>query len=180
MYADKIWLLLEKKGIKGLNAQDISKETNMPFLECEQLFPTFSKVLEYLTYCLKKEVNGPTFSYYPSSEQELKDRLFEGIMIYLDCLQNRRSALQRFYQDLPPSLYVSLLIIYKRFLEDFLKQMGLSLEDKLKNSIQTFLLGVLGLYIFYIWLHDLTPDQEQTMRILDKRLTEIMVFLNFY
>ena len=161
-----------------ISLADIAAEARMPEDDLRALFPTKLSLLEAYGREVDKQVETRGKSI--SMDDDMKDRLFEAIMIRLDILGNHRDAvaciIRATLQGNPRTIMAGAGAL-RRAMAQLLDLCG----EPSGGFCRQFKLRALGLiycYVLRVWLTDDTPDTGKTMAALDRALARAETIIN--
>ncbi|MCE3230401.1 MAG: transcriptional regulator, TetR family protein [Alphaproteobacteria bacterium] len=167
-----IWKLASEGGMAALTIDRLAKETGRGVLELESLYPDPS----FMVLVLMEEIHNQTMSALPafSVSTSPHDRLTDMVMAHLDACLVHRQAIRRLWGDLMsmPLTLLALRPYLMKMVARILKECGVE-EGSLWGPIRLRAYFAFFLYVFYVWIYDDTPQQEQTLVSLDRGLKQL-------
>ena len=160
-----------------VSLDEIAKTANMSLIEVYKLFHSKNDILKALNQQIDNEVlaNAATVS----SNETIRDQLFELLMLRFDALTREKEAITRIIRcNISRDPIASLIGLKdsKVSMRIIMEAAGISTKTPLGQ------LKVKGLLVVYLntictWLKDDTPDLTKTMADLDKGLARAEAFL---
>ncbi len=176
----KFFELVEKRGWFSLTLPEIAKATGVSL---SQLLEAYCDKSEILTQFGKK-LDAQLAQNTVSSDEPLKDRLFDVVMQRFDALAPYRAGLLRLIEDMQ-SHPISALVLCLETVCGFTRSMSLMFEMAgISTTSPRAVIGVAGLKIVYLstlrtWKHDDSADLSATMATLDRGLARLISILHF-
>jgi hypothetical protein len=167
-----IWKLAGEGGMAALTIDRLAKETGQGVLELETLYPEPA----FMVLVLMEEIHNQTMGTLPAFpvSTSTQDRLTDMVMAHLDACLVHRPAIQRLWGDLMsmPLTLLTLRPYLMKMVARILKECGVE-EGSLWGPVRLRAYFALFLYVFYVWIYDDTPQQEQTLVNLDRGLKQL-------
>lgn len=176
----RFFALVEQRGWFALTLPEIAKATGVSL---SQLLETYGDKSEILTQFGKK-LDLQLAHTAVSSEEPLKDKLFDVVMQRFDALSPYRSGLIRLIEDIQ-SHPISTVVLCIETLCGFTRSMALIFEMAgMSTTNPRGVIAVAGLKIVYLstlrtWKHDDSADLSATMATLDRGLARLVSILRF-
>lgn len=175
MNEQAIWKLAAEGGMAALTVDHLAKETGQSALELRNLYPDPA----FMVLVLMEEIHNQTMgtlsaSILSTSTLSTQDRLTDMVMAHLDACLPHREPIRRLWGDLVsmPLTTLTLRPYLMKMVARILKECGVE-ENSLWGPIRLRTYFALFLYVFYVWLYDDTPQQEQTLVNLDRGLKQL-------
>jgi AcrR family transcriptional regulator len=165
--------LIAGRGWRTLSLADIAAATGLTLAQLYAVFPSKRAVLA----AFERRVNEQTLSGGISTDEPIRDRLFDLVMRRLDALAPHKPAIKVLLRDLPWDPAVALCGGPR-----FLNAMRWMAESA---GVETGGIGglfrVQGLAAVYLatlraWLNDDSPDNTKTLAALDRALKQAEFF----
>ncbi|MDX1923578.1 MAG: hypothetical protein SFW65_10680 [Alphaproteobacteria bacterium] len=176
----RFFALVEKRGWFALTLPEIAKATGVSL---SQLLETYGDKSEILTQFGKK-LDVQLAHTAVSSDEPLKDKLFDVVMQRFDALAPYRAGLIRLVEDMQ-SHPISAVVLCLETVCGFTRSMALMFEIAgISTTNPRAVFGVVGLKIVYLstlrtWKYDDSADLSATMATLDRGLTRLVSMLRF-
>ncbi len=170
MNEDVIWKLASEGGMAALTVERLAKETGQNSLELSNLYPDPA----FMVLVLMEEAHSQTMATVQPSSLPVQDRLTDLVMAHLDTCLSHRESIQKLWGDLI-AMPMALLVLRPYFMKivaRILKECGME-ENSLLSPLRLRAYVVLFLYVFYTWIYDTSPQQEQTLVVLDRGLKKL-------
>ena len=155
----------------GISLADIAAEARVPEDDLRAMFPTKLSLLKTYGRQVDEQVEARGTSI--SMDENMKDRLFEAMMIRLDVLGDHRDAvasiIRATLQGNPKTITAGASAL-RRAMTQLLDLCG-EPSGGLCRQFKLRVLGLIYLNALLAWLKDDTPDTGKTMATLDKALT---------
>ena len=154
----------------SISLADIAAEARIPEDDLRALFPTKLSLLEAYGKDVDERVKTRGASI--SMDENMKDRLFEAIMIRLDILGDHKDAVASIISATlrgNPKTIAAGASALRRAMAQLLDLCG-EPSGGLCRQFKLKALGLIYLYVLRVWLRDDTPDTGKTMAALDKAL----------
>jgi hypothetical protein len=170
MNEQTIWKLAAEGGMAALTVDQLAKETGQSALELRVLYPDPA----FMVLVLMEEIHNQTMGTLPASLLSTQDRLTDMVMAHLDACLVHREPIRRLWGDLAsmPLTALTLRPYLMKMVARILKECGVE-ENSLWSPIRLRAYFALFLYVFYVWIYDDTPQQEQTLVSLDRGLKQL-------
>ena len=162
----------------SISLADIAAEARMPEDDLRALFPTKLSLIE--AYSREVDDRVKTRGKSISMDENMKDRLFEAIMIRLDILGDHRDAVASIIRATlrgNPKTISASAIALRRAMAQLLDLCG-EPSSGLCRQFKIRALGLIYFYVLRVWLADDTPDKGKTMAALDKALARAETIIN--
>ena len=161
-----------------ISLADIAAEARVPENDFRALFPTKLSLLEAYGREVDEQVEtrGKTIS----MDENMKDRLFEAIMIRLDILGDHRDAVASIIRATlrgNPKTLTAGASALRRAMAQLMDLCG-EPSGGLCRQFKLRALGLIYFYVLRIWLADDTSDIGKTMAALDKALARAETMIN--
>ena len=166
MNEEAIWELAAEGGLSALTSERLAIKTGQDPLDLNRLYPESA----YMLITVIDQVHTQAMA-MPVTSGSAQDRLTDIVMVHLDVSLPHREAIRRLWDDLL-TRPLTLSALYPRLLKiatRILKESGIAGEDLWAPLKARAYLG-LFLYVLSTWIRDDSPQQEQTLVILDKGL----------
>ena len=162
----------------SISLADIAAEARIPEDDLRALFPTKLSLLEAYGKDVDERVKTRGASI--SMDENMKDRLFEAIMIRLDILGDHKDAVASIISATlrgNPKTIAAGASALRRAMAQLLDLCG-EPSGGLCRQFKLKALGLIYLYVLRVWLRDDTPDTGKTMAALDKALARAETVIN--
>jgi hypothetical protein len=166
MNEEAIWELAAEGGLAALTIERLATKTGQDPIDLNRLYPDPA----YMLITVIDHVHIQAIA-MPVPSDSAQDCLTDIIMSHLDVSLSHREAIRCLWDDLfnHPLMLLTLRPYLLKIASRILKESGIAKEDlwmpiKLRAYLSLFL------YVLSTWIRDDSPQQEQTLIVLDKGL----------
>ncbi len=175
---DSSFKVIEQTGWKNFTLEVLSKKKKIPLNEINEFLNSRTELLKEFSNMIDMKVED-NIDFKDLENSNVKDNLFELIMLRLEIMQPYKQALKKIVSDLKNDALstktISLKILNSLdFYLDISSAYNSSVFDILKKKAIFLIYG----YVFMIWLNDSTQELSKTMSELDRLLSFSEKFTN--
>ena len=175
---DSSFKVIEQTGWKNFTLEVLSKKKKIPLNEINEFLNSRTELLKEFSNMIDMKVED-NIDFKDLENSNVKDNLFELIMLRLEIMQPYKQALKKIVSDLKNDALstktISLKILNSLdFYLDISSAYNSSVFDILKKKAIFLIYG----YVFMIWLNDSTQELSKTMSELDRLLSFSDKFTN--
>ena len=163
--------VIEQTGWKNFSLEVLSKKKKIPLNNINELINSRTELLQEFSNMIDMKVED-NIDFKDLQNSNVKDNLFELIMLRLEIMQPYKKGLKKIVSDLKndplSTKTISLNILNSLdFYLDISSAYNSSVFDMLKKKAIFLIYG----YVFMIWLNDSTEELSKTMSELDRLLS---------
>lgn len=163
--------VIEQTGWKNFSLEVLSKKKKIPLNKINELINSRTELLQEFSNMIDMKVED-NIDFKDLQNSNVKDNLFELIMLRLEIMQPYKKGLKKIVSDLKndplSTKTISLNILNSLdFYLDISSAYNSSVFDMLKKKAIFLIYG----YVFMIWLNDSTEELSKTMSELDRLLS---------
>ncbi len=163
--------VIEQTGWKNFSLEVLSKKKKIPLNKINELINSRTELLQEFSNMIDMKVED-NIDFKDLQNSNVKDNLFELIMLRLEIMQPYKKGLKKIVSDLKndplSTKTISLNILNSLdFYLDISSAYNSSVFDVLKKKAIFLIYG----YVFMIWLNDSTEELSKTMSELDRLLS---------
>lgn len=166
MNEEAIWELAAESGLSALTIERLAAKTGQDSTDLNRLYPDPA----YMLITVIDHIHSQAMT-MPVTSGSVQDRLTDIVMSHLDVSLPHREAIRCLWDDLLicPLTVLTLRPYLLKIASHILQESGIVSEDLWMPIKLRAYLG-LFLYVLSTWIRDDSPQQEQTLVVLDKGL----------